>query len=132
MQIIIPFHSFIDVITNSSTEIFVNTHSKTIEYAKNLVNSLLEAAKSDKTADDLFEFKTQKKLFWSSENEDEPDDDEKWIDEGGIYDENKWDDTDCEGVGQGRLIITAKNKSKVTIDLAEELTKIFELESSYR
>jgi len=53
----IPIHSFVDVITNSSTTIFVQVHDNTIQYAKDLINAFLEMAKSDKTADDLFEFK---------------------------------------------------------------------------
>ena len=49
-------HSVIDLITNSSTEIFINCNKDTIETAKNFVNVMLEAAGSNKTADDLFEF----------------------------------------------------------------------------
>lgn len=55
-QIKINFHSFIDVITNSSTEIYIQITDKTIDFIKNIINSSLKIAKSELTADDLFEF----------------------------------------------------------------------------
>lgn len=51
-------HSIIDVITNSSTEIFISSNNKTIEVAKEFINSLLKATGSKKEADDLFDFIT--------------------------------------------------------------------------
>jgi len=56
-NISIPIHSIVDVITNSSTVIYIQTHDKTIEYAKALVNDILKASGSDKSADDVFTFK---------------------------------------------------------------------------
>ena len=56
-KIRLPIHSFVDVITNSSTVIYVQCHDKTIELAKELINEILEAGDVNKTADDLFEFK---------------------------------------------------------------------------
>ena len=61
-KLVIPIHSFVDVITNSSTTIYVGCHSNTIEYAKDLINNLLKIAGSDKKADDLFEFEIQNKF----------------------------------------------------------------------
>jgi len=49
-------HSIVDVITNSSTVVYVQTHDNTIKYAKELVNTLLKVAGSDKKAEDLFDF----------------------------------------------------------------------------
>ena len=57
--IIIPIHSFIDVITNSSTSVYVGCHDNTIKFAKELVDDLLKAAGSDKTSEDIFEFNIQ-------------------------------------------------------------------------
>lgn len=54
---IIKIHSFVDLITNSSSEIFVRANDKTIETIKQLINGLLKMANSELTADDLFEFK---------------------------------------------------------------------------
>ena len=49
-------HSIVDVITNSSTVVYVQTHDNTIKYAKELVNTLLKVVGSKKKADDLFDF----------------------------------------------------------------------------
>jgi predicted transcriptional regulator len=48
-------HSFIDIITNSSTEIYVSVGDWSVNTLKDLVNGMLKIAKSDKTCDDLFE-----------------------------------------------------------------------------
>jgi len=52
----LPVHSIIDVITNSSTEIFSFATSDSIVQVKKIVNAVLKAADSIKIADDLFEF----------------------------------------------------------------------------
>ena len=49
-------HSIVDVITNSSTVVYVQTHDNTIKYAKELINTFLKVAGSDKKANDLFNF----------------------------------------------------------------------------
>lgn len=54
MIIKIPIHSFIDLITNSSSETFTSSDEKTLESIKSLVNRLLIAGGSTKTFDDLF------------------------------------------------------------------------------
>lgn len=53
-KITIKIHSFIDIITNSSTEIFVKASNNTIKSIKELVNSLLAIAKSEMKFDDIF------------------------------------------------------------------------------
>lgn len=54
-QLRIKYHSFIDIITNSSTEIYVSVGDWSVKTVKDLVNGMLKIAKSDKTCDDLFE-----------------------------------------------------------------------------
>lgn len=54
-NIYIPIHSFVDLITNSSSEVFVSDTEKTVEALKEAVNAILKLAKSDKTCDDLFD-----------------------------------------------------------------------------
>lgn len=54
MKIVI--HSFVDLITNSSTEIYIMASEKTIETIKDIVNHLLAIGNSELKADDLFEF----------------------------------------------------------------------------
>ena len=55
MKLILEVHSFIDIITNSSTEIYVSVGDWSVNAVKDLVNGMLKIAKSDKTCDDLFE-----------------------------------------------------------------------------
>ncbi len=51
----IPIHSFVDVITNSSSEIFVSADDSTAKAVKELINHLLKGVGSPKTSDDLFD-----------------------------------------------------------------------------
>jgi hypothetical protein len=53
-KLTIPMHSFVDLITNSSTEIYIQASEKTIESIKALVNNILKLGNSDVTCDDLF------------------------------------------------------------------------------
>lgn len=52
----IPLHSVIDLITNSSTEIFVYSENS-LKPAKELINEILKLQGSDKTCDDVFDLK---------------------------------------------------------------------------
>ena len=63
-HITVNLHSFVDLITNSSTEIFVEASQSTIDAVKEVVDNLLEVAGSDLKADDLFEFELGEKEGW--------------------------------------------------------------------
>lgn len=52
----IKIQSISDVITNSSTEIYVEATEHTLNGIKNIVNSILKSVNSEYTADNLFEF----------------------------------------------------------------------------
>ena len=52
-------HSVVDVITNSSTVIFVQAGDQTIKSAKDIAQKVLDLAGSDKKAEDLFDFKIE-------------------------------------------------------------------------
>lgn len=54
--IFIKIHSFVDLITNSSTEIYIQADEKTVEAVRGLVNSLLTLGGGAHQADDLFTF----------------------------------------------------------------------------
>ena len=54
-SLIIPIHSFVDVITNSSSEIYVSADKNTVSAVKSIINNLLKGVGSDKTSDDLFD-----------------------------------------------------------------------------
>ena len=53
-KIKIRVHSFIDIITNSSTEIYVSATDKTVECVYELLNKFLIANKSAYSASDVF------------------------------------------------------------------------------
>ena len=52
--VIIPIHSFVDLITNSSSETYINADKNTVEAIKLLVDNILKSGGSDKKCDDLF------------------------------------------------------------------------------
>jgi hypothetical protein len=52
--IVIPVHSFIDVITNSSSEIFVQASNGTIRAIETLINDILSLGGSTLKCSDLF------------------------------------------------------------------------------
>jgi putative lipoic acid-binding regulatory protein len=52
---IIKIHSFVDLITNSSTEIYVAAGEHTVKAVKEIINNILLIGGSKLIADDLFE-----------------------------------------------------------------------------
>ena len=71
----IPIHSLIDLITNSSTEIFVHS-SASIEPAKAILNELLKLSGSQETCDDVFEISLEYSEYETYEDDEEDDDNE--------------------------------------------------------
>jgi hypothetical protein len=55
-QTVIPMHSIVDVITNSSTVIYVAGTKSSGKYMHELINTILKESGSDKKSEDLFEF----------------------------------------------------------------------------
>lgn len=53
---VVPVHSFLDLVTNSSTEIFISANEATIKALKDLINNILKAGGSEVTADMMFDF----------------------------------------------------------------------------
>ena len=53
-SITLRIHSFIDIITNSSTEIFVKANDETIKNIRSLVNNILSIGGSQLKCDDIF------------------------------------------------------------------------------
>lgn len=56
MKIKLNVHSFVDVITNSSTEIYIQVGQHTVDFLKRIVDGILKVAKSELTADEMFIF----------------------------------------------------------------------------
>ena len=149
MELRISLHSMVDVITNSSTVIFVNTHGKTIEYAKDLINSLLSMSGSDKKADDFFTFeliptedsleRVMEYLLEECEHEwDSPEyrakekEFQKQIDdslEDGTFDDKFGNYTaNYNGWEEGELLITSKSNTGECVKLADQIQKIFSID----
>jgi len=51
----IKYHSFIDVITNSSTEVFIKATDKAEKTIMEILNKVLALSGSDKKAEDIFD-----------------------------------------------------------------------------
>ena len=57
--ITIKIQSFVDVITNSSTTVYIMATKYTIDHLKMLVNAFLESIGSELTADEMFDFELE-------------------------------------------------------------------------
>lgn len=55
--------SVTDVITNSSSEVFTIVHPEDVDRIKQVINTILEIAESDKTSDDLFDIE----YYWDDD-----------------------------------------------------------------
>jgi hypothetical protein len=55
MEIKIPIHSVIDVITNSSTEIFTFAKNNAVELCHEAINEILKVSRSEKKSEELFD-----------------------------------------------------------------------------
>ena len=118
-KITLDIHSFIDIITNSSTEIFVQATSHTIKNVKELVNSLLKLGGSQLTADDLFTFELEG-------DDDEPVD---------IEDEDDEDYYDSDSYPRVSLIVKASvdaDEAKTAAKIMSGLTGLFNIEAAYQ
>ena len=62
-SIIIPVHSFVDLITNSSSEIFAVANKGTITTIKKLVKNIIAATGGTGTADSLFTFELVYRVY---------------------------------------------------------------------
>lgn len=112
----IKIHSFIDVITNSSTEIFVGTHSNTVSMLKDFINNILSVAESDKTADDLFKFEMMPAAVKYKLEELDTED----IDEMHDYDDDYY--------GDDVLRLVPKGTAGEEKDIIDEIQRMFEIE----
>ena len=77
-----PVHSFVDLITNSSTEIYIEASEKTVKAVKDLVNKILLSAGSAVKCDDLFTVEIDKDKY--QDRYDASYDDRDEYDDGGV------------------------------------------------
>jgi hypothetical protein len=120
----IKIHSFVDLITNSSTEIYISCHKKSVEAAKGLIDSLLQAAGSEKKADDLFEFKVMREAY----DEETGDELQKELVTEGDFEEIKGYH---DYYNKDTLIVTPKDKTREALDMVARLKSIFCVDAEY-
>jgi len=136
----VSIHSFIDVITNSSTEIYVRPQKNAIGAMKDLVDKLLKASGSDKSADELFEFKLippeSYKEVWMDDFmcDVNPEASEKEA-EAQYYKDINDSDFNIDEVedvyGDISILLTPKDGKEAPIDFIEEWNKVFSSEEIY-
>jgi phage terminase Nu1 subunit (DNA packaging protein) len=68
-SIIIPVHSFVDLITNSSSEVFITADENTVAAVRQLIDSLLKVAGSTKTSRELFDVDVVSKYYNKTKEE---------------------------------------------------------------
>lgn len=151
-KIIIPIHSFIDVITNSSTSVYVGCHDNTIKFAIELIDDILRISGIDKKAEDIFEFKitvdksSESDKIYEDLNEYYSDDELDGIDydakskladdifykmcSGEIEQHDGWGES-YGGFDNRNLIITSKTNNNDIIDLTSKIESIFQIDGSY-
>ncbi len=115
-SVILRVHSVVDIITNSSSEIYVEATEHTVKNVKELVDNLFALTGSQLKCDDVFDIKLK--------NTNASDDDE---DESESY-EGEYPEVD--------LVVTPKEgvtseESKVASKILSSLTSIFSIESAY-
>ena len=113
-SIILRVHSVIDVITNSSSEIYVEATQHTIKNVKELVDNLFKLTGSTIKCDDVFDISL--KNLRDTEDEDEDEDEDEYAQVDLVV-------TPKEGVGS--------EEAKIAARILSSLTSIFSIESAY-
>lgn len=149
-SLIIPIHSFVDVITNSSSEIFVAADAGTIKTIKKLVDNLIAAGGGTLTAADLFTFDivyrcydpkydevylTSEEIKKKREELDEIIENPEKYTEKQVEDAGEWQfGDDSDGYEQSSVRVEVKDKdNKNSVSAAKilsDLTGIFTIEAS--
>ena len=114
-EIRIHIHSFIDIITNSSTEIYVQASEHTIKNIKSLVDSILSIGGSPLKCDDIFIMK-----LVSDREEDEDDEDE----------DNDYRDDDYSDVSVSVNPIIEGDNARIASKILSDLTGLFNIDAN--
>lgn len=80
-KITIKIHSFIDIITNSSTEIFIQATNATIKNIKSLIDSVLVISGSTMKCDDIFDISLKSEHPYGNDYEEIEEQDDYYSDE---------------------------------------------------
>jgi len=127
----IRMHSFVDLITNSSTELYIEATKQTIKSLKALINNLLKLGGSTLTCDDLFTIKINKERFRSEYSWDD-DKDVKKLDANEFY--AKWiGDEFHEGYRDVHLLVKCRDTNNplgmATAEVLANLTDMFNIDA---
>ena len=118
----IPLHSFIDVVTNSSSEIFVFANTQTLNTIEKLVTDILKLGGSSQKATDLFEFD----LVFDTYEAKIPLDSEA----GKLFEkEHQYDEVPTRIMLRVRTLDTSNAASIQIAAVLSNLTKLFNIES---
>ena len=150
MTITIPIHSFVDLITNSSSEIFVAADENTIKAVRKLIDNILKASGSDKTSDDLFDIGLgyevtdietyDNKFVTKAEFEKIEETYQEWEDGDQSEDEPRFQPRYSDGdYSNSNLLVTVKDDvsseqkaaAKAAAKTLSDLTGLFEIDASY-
>ena len=128
---VINLASFVDLITNSSSEIFVSASKSTVTAIKDTINNILKLGGSVATCDDLFDIK-----LWVEDSQYYDNDKEEYVDVSGEYTpelERKMGDS--ERPPAVTLMVKPKDKyskeAKAAADVLSSLTSLFYIEERY-
>lgn len=144
-ELVIPIHSIVDQITNSSTMIFITPYDEAVHTTKKVISSILVAAGVQTSVDDLFDVRLGVKCqechsFFSPEDEDtllqRPDDEDD--DDGIVYCPNckadmnhilyPHDYDDCKIMWS--IIVRSKHDDKV-VDIWDTINTIFDIDGTF-
>jgi len=124
---ILNLHSVVDLITNSSSEIFVSASKKTVTAIKDTINNILKLGGSVATCDDLFDIK----LWVDGEYYDNEKDEYVSVD-GEYTAEIERQMGDSERPPEITLRVKPKDKdskeAKAAADVLSSLTSLFSIE----
>ena len=102
-KITLKIHSFIDIITNSSTEIFIQATDQTVKNIKTLIDSILAIGGSTLKCNDVFDLKLK------SENDGQ----------------DEYEDYDYDVTIEAKPLIEGTN-AKLASEILTRLTNLFE------
>ena len=156
MEIEIKVHSFIDIITNSSSEIYVQASSRTIDSVHKLVNAILSMGNSQVKSEDLFEMELidegkeeryDETLAWERDRD-------EWLSKNQGKTEEDYLDEACDGVDLENHLndyfgyedetrssvrmrvklkdsVKSSSNSEIAIKILGNLTGLFSIDASY-
>jgi hypothetical protein len=129
-------HSFVSLITNSSSEIFVAADEKTVKAIKEVIDNILKLSNSNLTCDDLFTVEIDYKQYYEDYNYEDDDDDSENNKSKKLTHEQFYEkDCDNECGRNVSLLVKCTDPTselgKKTAKVLSDLTGLFTIEERY-